>query len=47
MMRRMPSRLFTEWMAYFNLEQEERLTVELKAKAEVGEKKMRLKRGRR
>jgi len=45
--RKMSSHLLTEWMAYFSLEQEERLMVELKAKAEAGEKGMRAKRGRR
>jgi len=46
-MKKMSSRLLTEWVAYFQLEHEERLMFELKAKAEAGEKGMRVKRGRR
>lgn len=46
-MQKMSSRLLTEWIAFFQLENEERLEIELKAKAEIGEKEMRMKRGKK
>jgi len=46
-MRKMPSYLLTEWMAYFQIENDERLEAELKAKATAGEKEMRTKRGKK
>jgi len=45
--RKMSSKLLTEWMSYFQLENDERLEAELKAKATAGEKEMRAKRGRK
>ncbi len=43
-MRQMPSRLLTEWMAYFRIENEDRVEAELKAKAEADVKQIRAKR---
>lgn len=46
-MRSLSSRQLTEWIAYFQIQTEERLEAELKAKARAGEQGMRMKRGRR
>lgn len=43
----MPSRLLTEWMAFFNLENEERLKSDLQREAEITEQRMRMKRGKK
>jgi len=45
--RKMSSKLLTEWMSYFQIENDERLEAELKAKATAGEKEMRVKRGKK